>query len=51
MQQAVRRKHARRLEPDLGPLQIRKRAAGFPHDHGERGDVENVHVRLDHDIE
>ena len=38
----LRGEHGRGLEPDFAALQIRERAAGFAHDHRERGDVEDV---------
>ena len=45
------REHAGRIERKLAAFQSGKYAARFAHDDRKRGDVEDVHVRFDHQIE
>ena len=51
MQPAVAGQHGARIERQLAAVQIAEAAAGFAHDHRERGDIENVDVGLDDGIE
>ncbi len=39
------------VSSDHGPPEVAEHAAGLAHDHRQRGDVQDVHVRLDHQVQ
>jgi hypothetical protein len=51
MQPAVAREHGRRAQSQFAACEIRKRTPGLAHDDGQRGDVEDIDVRLDDRLE